>query len=66
MHFHLVCLENPEAFEPECHVHTGERLHWFEVLDELPRYWEGRYYDEGRTEMKPIGKGPQTKSDGNL
>ena len=31
-------LDTPEAFAPECHIHHGERLTWFETADHLPRY----------------------------
>lgn len=31
-------LEQPNGLGVRFHVHTGEQLDWFEVLDDLPRY----------------------------
>lgn len=31
-------LDRPDDFVPECHIHHGERLGWFEAHDGLPRY----------------------------
>jgi len=36
--FLISTLDNPEAFAPQCHIHHGERLPWFETSDNLPRY----------------------------
>jgi hypothetical protein len=41
------------AAKPWCHVHTGEQIPWFEVLDDLPRY-EG-----SRRGATPIRHGPR-------
>lgn len=35
---HIGTMDHPEAFPPECHIHHGERLPWFETVDHLPRY----------------------------
>lgn len=41
MHFYAACLESPADYAPQFHVHVGERLPWFEVTDDLPRYRAG-------------------------
>jgi hypothetical protein len=46
-------LDQPGALVPTAHVFTGEQLAWFEVLDDLPRY------AQGRRGTRPIGHGPQ-------
>ena len=34
-----VCsLDDPSAVTPQSHVHEAERLPWFEIQDDLPRY----------------------------
>ena len=40
IHFYTATLEDSTGFEPTGHVHAGERLHWFDVDDDLPR-WRG-------------------------
>ena len=35
---HLGTLDNPDSVIPEAHVHTAEKVDWFEVADELPRF----------------------------
>ena len=35
---HIGTMDEPDAFAPECHIHHGERLQWFETVDRLPRY----------------------------
>jgi hypothetical protein len=52
VHLYHGTLDNPRLVPAEAHVHTGEQLPWFEVLDLLPRYREG-----GRGKA-PIGHGP--------
>jgi hypothetical protein len=46
-------LDDASALAPECHVHAAERLPWFEVLDELPRYPGSRWGDG------PVQHGPR-------
>jgi hypothetical protein len=41
IHFYAATLEHPEAYAPDFHVHVGERLPWFEISDDLPRYRAG-------------------------
>lgn len=35
---HVGTLDDPAAFAPRAHVHCGERVPWFDVADELPRF----------------------------
>ena len=46
-------LSDPSSVTPSCHVHTEEQLSWFEIVDELPRYAQGR---RGAT---PVRYGPR-------
>jgi hypothetical protein len=34
---YLNAFDEPEAFEPQGHVFTAERIPWFDTRDELPR-----------------------------
>ena len=36
--FHISTLDNPNAFIPTNHVFYEERIAWFDVADDLPRY----------------------------
>lgn len=38
IHLYLASLDNSEQFAPTAHVFESERLNWFEVHDELPRF----------------------------
>jgi len=40
IHFYTSALRDPAGFGPTGHVHAAERLHWFDVADDLPR-WKG-------------------------
>jgi len=48
-------LDDPGDLAPTAHVFTEERVAWFEVHDELPRY------ARGVRGMTPIGHGPQSR-----
>lgn len=51
--FLISTLDNPEDFPPQCHIHHGERLPWFEISDHLPRY---RVWDDEEAYMtEPAG-----------
>jgi hypothetical protein len=50
---YLGTLNDPNVVAPRCHVHAGEQLAWFEILDELPRF-EG-----SRRGASPIRHGPR-------
>lgn len=41
IHFYAASLDRPEDYSPDFHVHTGERLPWFDVADGLPRHPRG-------------------------
>ncbi|MGO1117598.1 GFA family protein [Rhodovibrionaceae bacterium A322] len=36
IHFYLATLDDPEAFRPQRHVHSGEQLSWIRLNDALP------------------------------
>ena len=36
--FHISTLDDPNAFTPTDHVFYGEKISWFDVADNLPRY----------------------------
>ncbi len=38
--FHISTLDDPDAFVPDRHWFHGERIAWFDVADDLPRYRE--------------------------
>lgn len=37
--FHISTTDDPDAYAPDLHWHHGERIRWFEVIDNLPRYF---------------------------
>ena len=41
IHFYAASLDDPTKFEPERHVHAGERLPWIHLDDGLPRHIRG-------------------------
>ena len=51
--FHISTLDNPENFIPDRHMHEAERIPWFDVADDLPRYY--KLDDKG----EPIHYGPR-------
>ena len=48
-------LDDPEAFAPDRHVFYGERIKWFDVDDQLPRY------NGSSAGAQPDGYGPPGK-----
>jgi hypothetical protein len=53
---HLSSFDQPEALAPTAHAFYPERLPWFDIADDLPRY-------EGFAELsKLLGNGPERKS----
>ena len=44
---HLGTLDNPDCIVPEAHVHTAEKIAWFEVDDELPHFAGSAAADDG-------------------
>lgn len=41
IHLYAASLDEPADYQPEFHVHYGERLPWFETADDLPRHERG-------------------------
>jgi hypothetical protein len=53
---HVSSFDQPEALAPTAHAFYPERLPWFDIADDLPRY-------EGFAELsKLLGNGPERKS----
>lgn len=44
--FHISTFDDPNAFVPTNHVFYSERLAWFDVADDLPRYRAFDFNDE--------------------
>jgi len=38
IHLYAASLDHPQDFDPKYHVHTGEKLVWLHLDDDLPRY----------------------------
>lgn len=38
IHIYISTLDHPNQFEPEFHVHCGEKIEWFETADKLERF----------------------------
>ena len=36
--FHISTFDNPDILVPSVHSYYSERIHWFDVADDLPRY----------------------------
>ena len=54
---HVSTLDDPERIRPDRHVFYEERLSWFDVCDQLPRF------NGSSTNAKPDSFGPLTTSD---
>jgi hypothetical protein len=52
--FHISTLDNPDEFIPDRHWYDSQRLPWFDVADNLPRY---QIFDYGGKE--PTHHGPK-------
>ena len=52
--FHISTLDDPDNFVPDRHWFHGERIVWFDVADDLPRYRELDVEDS------PYHQGPVT------
>ena len=56
--FHISTFDTPEALKPSLHSFYAERIAWFDVADDLPRY-------EGLSEQSPIVRhGPAATGSG--
>jgi adenylate cyclase len=51
--FHISTLDNPEKFVPDRHWYDCERIPWFDVADNLPRYHIFDYGDKEPTHHGP-------------
>jgi len=40
VYLHVGVFDDPEPFEPEVHDWISQRLEWFDIRDDLPRYQE--------------------------
>ena len=54
--FHISTTDDPNSYKPDLHWHHGEKLSWFECLDELPRY------KASNAAAEPYAFGPVTES----
>ena len=50
--FHISSFDDPDGFKPELHWFDRERLPWFEIHDDLPRY------ERLHTDADPLRHGP--------
>lgn len=57
IHLYAVSLEDPNSVSPSCHVFEAEKLGWFDVHDDLPRYATTRM--GGKAD--PTHRGPRMK-----
>ncbi len=54
--FHISTFDNPEVLVPTAHAFEPERIPWFEIADNLPRY-EGFAGDKPPLRHGPISEG---------
>ena len=54
--FYVSTLDDPERFVPDRHVFYGDRISWFDVADQLPRY------NGSSTGAQPNSHGPSGMS----
>ena len=57
MEFTISSLDRPEDFVPDQHWQDAERIQWFDVADDLPRYHRRRHGG-----AKPTHYGPKASS----
>ena len=57
--FYISTLDDPDAFVPDRHWFHGERISWFEVADDLPRYRGFGMDGEEPYRHGPATEGPQ-------
>ncbi len=51
--FYISTLDNPNAFIPTNHVWYSEKIAWFDVADDLPRY-QGFDFSSELLERGPV------------
>ena len=54
--FHISTFDNPDALVPTGHSFDGERIAWFDIADNLPRY-EGFSGDSALLRHGPVSDG---------
>ena len=54
---HISTFDEPEALRPSCHSFYAERISWFDIADDLPRY-EGFVVDGGLVRHGPASVEP--------
>jgi hypothetical protein len=52
--FYISTLDDPDSFTPTNHVWYPDKISWFDVADDLPRYREFDFNSD------VCGQGPQT------
>jgi len=56
---HISTLDNPDTYIPTVHWFHGERIEWFDVADNLPRYTGDDEVEDGPYRHGPATEGPQ-------
>lgn len=51
--FTISSLDKPDEYVPDQHWYDGERISWFDVADNLPRYQKLRFEDAEPTRFGP-------------
>jgi hypothetical protein len=59
---HISTLDNPNAFVPTVHWFHGERIDWFDVADNLPRYAGDDEVEDRPYRHGPATEGPQART----
>jgi len=59
---HISTLDNPNAFVPTVHWFHGERIDWFDVTDNLPRYAGDDEVEDRPYRHGPATEGPQART----
>lgn len=54
VHLHISTLDDPGRFPPRAHVYFSERIDWFEVHDNLPRFATTRVHDANPDSHGPL------------
>ncbi len=54
--FHISTIDTPDRFAPADHTRYGERIAWFDVADDLPRYLGANGDGEAPCCHGPVGK----------
>jgi hypothetical protein len=60
--FHISTLDEPDGFLPDRHWFHDERIAWFDVADDLPRYRGVGMKDEEPYRYGPATQGPESET----